>query len=93
MKLPKKLDEYEVSANRNLESTLRNYLSELKNKQCQFILCLENCRNPEIHQLFKQIAVNEFGKSFFNEVITDLFSVQVFLLNVLTLQTFSEFEI
>jgi len=93
MKLPKKPDEYEVFDNGNLESALRNCLSKLKNNQCQFILCLENCRNPEIHQLFKRIAVNEFGKSFFNEVITDLFSVQVFLLNVLTLQTFSECEI
>jgi hypothetical protein len=91
MKLPDKPDEYEILANRNLANILRDRLSKLKNEQCQFILCLENCRNPEIHQLFKQIAYTEFGKSFFNEVIHELFLyIQVLLLNVLTLQKFSE---
>jgi len=65
MKLPDKPDEYEILANRNLANILRDILSKLKNEQCQFILCLENCRNPEIHHLFKQIAYNELGKSFF----------------------------
>jgi hypothetical protein len=62
MKLPSKPDEYEIFADRNLENTLRDCLSKLKNKQCQFILCLENCRNLDIHELFKQIACTEFGK-------------------------------
>jgi hypothetical protein len=75
MKLPNKPDQYEIVSNRNLANTLRDCLSKLKNEQCQFILCLENCRNPEIHQLFKQIACTELGKSFFNEVIHELFSL------------------
>ncbi len=62
MKLPENPDEYEIYADTNLERTLRNRLSKLKNNQCQFILCLENCRNPDIHELFKQIACTEFGK-------------------------------
>ncbi|CAF3312114.1 unnamed protein product [Rotaria socialis] len=61
MELPKYHDEYEIFANRNLKSELRNCLSELKSKQCQFILCLENCRDPGVHELFKQIACIEFG--------------------------------
>ncbi|CAM4764127.1 unnamed protein product [Rotaria magnacalcarata] len=61
MKLPEYPDKYEIFANRNLENELRNCLSELKNKQCQFILCLENCRDPGVHELFKQIACIEFG--------------------------------
>ncbi|CAF1452154.1 unnamed protein product [Adineta steineri] len=60
MRLPKNPDEYEIFADRNLENTLRDRLSNLKNKQYQFVLCLENCRNTEIHQLFKQIAY-EYG--------------------------------
>ncbi len=62
MGLPENPEEYELYDDRNLENTLRDRLSKLKNKQCQFILCLENCRNPEIHELFKQIAYTEFGK-------------------------------
>jgi eukaryotic translation initiation factor 2C len=74
MKLPDKPDEYEILANRNLANILRDRLSKLKNEQCQFILCLENCRNLEIHHLFKQIAYNELGKSFFfDDVIHELF--------------------
>ncbi|CAF3592980.1 unnamed protein product [Rotaria socialis] len=61
MALPENLDEYEIFVDRNLESTLRNRLSRLKNNQCQFILCLSNCRNQEIHRIFKQIASIEFG--------------------------------
>ncbi len=62
MKLPDELNEYEIFANKNLESTLRTRLSELKDGQCEFILCLENCRSQEAHQLFKQIAYTELGK-------------------------------
>jgi hypothetical protein len=62
MELPENPDEYEVVADRYLEDKLRDRLSKLKNKQCEFILCLENCRNPDIHELFKQIACIEFGK-------------------------------
>jgi hypothetical protein len=64
MKLPETSDEYEIYYDRNLRSVLQNLLSKLKNEQCQFILCLENCRNPEVHQIFKQIASTEFGKLF-----------------------------
>ncbi len=62
MTLPDNPDEYEIIADRNLENKLRDRLSRLKNEQCQFILCLENCRDPSIHELFKQIAYTEFGK-------------------------------
>ena len=59
MNLPEHPDEYEIYAERGLENTLRNRLSRLKNNQCEFILCLENCRDPEIHKIFKQIAYSE----------------------------------
>ena len=62
MKLPQTPDECEIYSDRNLRNVLRNRLSKLKDEQCQFILCLENCRNPEVHQIFKQIASTEFGK-------------------------------
>jgi hypothetical protein len=65
MGLPENPEEYELYDDRNLENTLRDRLSKLKNKQCQFILCLENCRNPKIHELFKQIASTELGKNNF----------------------------
>ncbi|CAF1157499.1 unnamed protein product [Rotaria sp. Silwood1] len=61
MTLPEYPNEYEIFADRNLEDKVRSVLSKLKHKQCQFILCLENCRNSKIHELFKQIACNEFG--------------------------------
>lgn len=61
MTLPDTPDEYEIFVDRNLENKLRNYLTRLKNNQCQFILCLANCRSSEIHQIFKQIASIEFG--------------------------------
>lgn len=93
MKLPEKYNKYEIFANENLEDTLRARLSELKNGQCEFILCLENCRNQKVHQFFKQIAYNELGKLFFNEFIYDFFFfIQVLLLNVLILQKFSEYQ-
>ena len=62
MYLPEHLDECEIYAERGLENTLRNRLSRLKNNQCEFVLCLENCRDPEIHKIFKQIAYSEFGE-------------------------------
>jgi hypothetical protein len=62
VELPENPDEFEILADRNLEHVLRDRFSKLKSKQCEFILCLENCRNPEIHELFKQIAYSEFGK-------------------------------
>lgn len=62
MKLPTMPDEYEIFADRNLENKLRNHLTKLKNMQCEFILCLENCRDPLIHEVFKQITCGEFGK-------------------------------
>ncbi|CAF3721515.1 unnamed protein product [Adineta steineri] len=61
MALPENPDEYEIVADRDLERKLRNHFSKLKNWGCQFILCLENCRNKEIHSVFKQIAYLEFG--------------------------------
>jgi hypothetical protein len=75
MQLPENPDEYEILADRNLEHTLRDRLSKLKNKQCEFILCLENCRNPEIHEVFKQIACTEFGKCLFLMKFLTIFSL------------------
>ncbi|UJR32244.1 hypothetical protein I4U23_019710 [Adineta vaga] len=61
MGLPENCDENEVFADKNIESNLRRHLSKLKEGQCQFVLCLENCQNPQIHEVFKKIACNELG--------------------------------
>lgn len=65
--LPRNPDEYEISVDRRLESNLRRRFVELKRNHCQFILCLENCRNSQVHEQFKNIAYNEFGKCCFDE--------------------------
>ena len=62
MNLPQYPDEYEIYVDQYLETALRSRLSQLKNNQCEFVICLENCRDPEIHKVFKRIAYSEFGK-------------------------------
>ena len=62
MSLPENPGEFEIFAEGNLEKDIRSRLSKLKGEGCQFILCLENCRDPNIHELFKQIACNDLGK-------------------------------
>ncbi|CAF0871845.1 unnamed protein product [Adineta ricciae] len=61
MQLPQERNEFEIYADRNLDRNLRDYLGECKRRQYEFILCVENCRNPQVHEAFKRIAYHEYG--------------------------------
>ena len=63
MYLPQKCDESEILVDRQLEKKLRDTFNRLKNNGCEFILCLENSRDQQAHDLFKRIAYKEYGKS------------------------------
>lgn len=60
--LPKNIQMFDFQDHRKLDKELFERLSELKNQQCEFILCLENCQSTQIHSLFKQIATGDLGK-------------------------------
>jgi predicted peroxiredoxin len=63
MKLPQNYDEFEVLVNKQLEKKLRDIFNQLKKNGCELVLCLENSRDQQAHDLFKRIAYTEYGKS------------------------------
>lgn len=62
MQLLSDVPKLQVMADRDLERNLYDLLSQLKQDRCQFVLCLENCYDQKIHELFKQIACGDLGK-------------------------------